>query len=167
MASVRWVGGRPHCLRAALQNCSTPGSVPESDTSGDVDLDLPAHHQKASGSRPWHHPPQPHPITGKALLSPARAAVNVVVLVAMYRGAHAHAAGQLVQVCKAVLVVAGRFVGDEDVGLLRGQLFQLVGVDAGPVLEVFTASREDAWRLMLEADEWATGLCRPGPLLDS
>jgi hypothetical protein len=66
-----------------------------------------------------------------------------------------------------VLVVAGRFVGDEDVGLLRGQLFQLVGVDAGPVLEVFTASREDAWRLMLEADEWATGLCRPGPLLDS
>jgi hypothetical protein len=38
-------------------------------------------------------PPQPHPVTFKPLLSPARAAVNVVVLVAMHRHAHGHAAG--------------------------------------------------------------------------
>ena len=122
---------------------------------------------KASRSRPRHHPPQPHPITFKPLLSPSRAAVNAVVLVAMHRHARAHAAGQFVQLMESVFVVAGRFVGDEDVGLQRGQLFDFVGVDAGPVLEVFTASREDAWRLMLEADEWATGPSRPGPLLDS
>ena len=76
---------------------------------------------------PCHHPPQAHPITFKPLLSPARTVVDAVVLVAVHRHAHAHAAGQCVQRFEAVLVVAGRFVGDEDVGLLRGQLFQLVG----------------------------------------
>ena len=57
----------------------------------------------------------------------------------MHRGAHAHAAGQFVQLMESVFVVAGRFVGDEDVGLQRGQFFHLVGVDAGPVLEVHAA----------------------------
>ncbi len=57
----------------------------------------------------------------------------------MHRGAHAHAAGQFVQLMESVFVVAGRFVGDEDVGLQRGQLFDFVGVDAGPVLEVHAA----------------------------
>ena len=57
----------------------------------------------------------------------------------MHRGAHAHAARQFVQLVESVFVVAGGFVGDEDVGLQRGQLFDFVGVDAGPVLEVHAA----------------------------
>ncbi len=61
------------------------------------------------------------------------------MLVAMHRHAHAHAAGQFVQLMESMLVVARRFVGDEDVGLQRGQLFDFVGVDAGPVLEVHAA----------------------------
>ena len=90
-------------------------------------------------SRPSHHPPQSHPIAFKSLRFPVGAAVDVVVLVPMHRHAHAHAAGQGVQLFEAVLVVARRFVGDQDVGLLRGQLLKLVGVDAGPVLEVHAA----------------------------
>jgi len=57
----------------------------------------------------------------------------------MHRHAHAHAASQFVQLMESVFVVAGGFVGDEDVGLQRGQLLDLIGVDAGPVLEVHAA----------------------------
>jgi len=86
-----------------------------------------------------HHPPQLDPKTLKPLLSPARTAVNAVVLVAMHRHAHAHAAGQCVQFFKAVFVVAGGFVGDQDVGLHRGQLRHFVGIDGGPVFQVHAA----------------------------
>ena len=64
-------------------------------------------------------PPQSHPMTGKALLSPARAAVHAVVLVAMHRHAHSHAARQCVQRFESVVVVARCFVGDQNVGLQR------------------------------------------------
>lgn len=86
-----------------------------------------------------HHPPQPHPKTLEPLRTPVRAAVNAVVLVAVHRGVHAHAAGQCVQCRKAIGVVAGGFVCDQDVGLLGGQLLHFVGVDAGPVFQVCAA----------------------------
>ena len=57
----------------------------------------------------------------------------------MHRHAHAHAASQFVQLMESVFVVAGGFVGDEDVGLQCGQLFDFVGVDAGPVFQMHAA----------------------------